>query len=172
MASPSVWPYHRSMVNEGSGTRDYQRALIEELDAEMGRRRISRRELSRLSGIHRVTLDRIFTLQRDLNVAQWAAIAHALGIDPSELAARASASSVTPPKGEDPRTLIAWLLANPGQDEELNDRLSEAVASGDFRGSALTQIQETIRDVRRNELVNALAALPPSAAQGGNRQSG
>jgi lambda repressor-like predicted transcriptional regulator len=160
------------MVNEGSGTRDYQRALIEELDAEMGRRRISRRELSRLSGIHRVTLDRIFTLQRDLNVAQWAAIAQALGIDPSELAARASASSVTPPKSDDPRTLIAWLLANPGQDEELNNRLSEAVSSGEFRGSALTQIQETIRDVRRNELVNALAALPPSAGQGGNRQSG
>jgi hypothetical protein len=113
----------------------------------------------------------------DRSPAKWntdyiEAVAVAFGLRVSELIALAERSGVTPPKSEDPRTLIAWLLANPSQDEELNNRLSEAVSSGEFRGSALTQIQETIRDVRRNELVNALAALPPSAGQGGNRHSG
>lgn len=152
--------------------RSYQRLLIDQANAEMGRQRVSRRELARMIGIHRNTLDRIFTCERDMNVAQWDAIAHALGFDPGELAARASRASVTPPKGEDPRTIIAWLIANPSQDEELNNRLSEADATPELRGSALVQIRETIRDVRRAELERALAALPPSPKQGGNRQSG
>lgn len=155
------------MINERSGERDYQRALIAEIDSVMGRRRISRRELSRLSGIHRVTLDRIFTFERDMNVAQWDAMCSALGVDPGEMAARASNPSVTAHPGEDPRSLIAYLLNNPTQDDTLNTRLSEAESRSGLRGSQLAAHKETIRNVRRRELGDALRALPPSEAQGG-----
>jgi hypothetical protein len=104
-----------------------------------------------------------------MNVTQWDAIAHALGFEPGGLAARATQEvTVTPPKSEDPRVLLTWLLANPSRDEELNRRLSDAAASLDLPSSALGQIRETIREVRRSELLNALAALPPSTVQGGN----
>jgi DNA-binding Xre family transcriptional regulator len=155
------------MINDRSGDRDYQKALIAEIDAVMGRRRISRRELSRLSGIHRVTLDRVFNFERDLNVAQWAAICSALGVDPGETAARASHPSVASLTGDDPRALITCLLNNPDMDGNLNSRLSDAESRSGLRGSQLEALKETIRDVRRRELGEALRHLPPSTEQGG-----
>lgn len=51
--------------------RAYQRLLIDQANAEMGRQRISRRQLMRLTGIPDATMNRIFTCERDMNVAQW-----------------------------------------------------------------------------------------------------
>lgn len=82
-------------MSKDQDDRTYQRRLIAEVDAEMGRRRMSRRELSRLTGIHRVQLDRIFLLQRDLNVAQWATICAALDVDPAAMALRAQLADRT-----------------------------------------------------------------------------
>lgn len=73
-------------TEQGTGGRAYQRLLIDQANAEMGRQRISRRQLMRLTGIPDATMNRIFTCERDLNVTQWGAIAHALGFDPGELA--------------------------------------------------------------------------------------
>src|SRR6478609_9309174 len=124
-------PTISDMINESgdSSPRTYQRLLIDEANAEMGRQRISRRELARISGIPRTTMDRLFQCERDMNVTQWDAIATALGFDPGELARRAhrTAGEVVPPArdhdeppaGADARALIAWLLEHPSRDEEL-----------------------------------------------------
>jgi hypothetical protein len=74
------------MSSDEAPDRSYQRTLVDQANAEMGRQRLSRRELARITGIHRNSLDRIFSCTRDLNVTQWDAIAHALGFDPGELA--------------------------------------------------------------------------------------
>ena len=145
------------------------------LRARKGELQVSDRQIADAIGVSQEQVSRFLRPSRVMTLEQTEAICRFLGLDLSATLRGervATVSGVTPPKSDDPRTLIMWLLANPSQDEELNNRLSEAFASGEFRGSALTQIQETIRDVRRNELVNALAALPPSAGQGGNRQSG
>jgi transcriptional regulator with XRE-family HTH domain len=69
--------------------REYQRSLVAAIDAEIGVRRWSRGHLADLAGINRQTMDRIFLLRRDMNVAQLSAIADALGIDPGVIALRA-----------------------------------------------------------------------------------
>lgn len=105
--------------------RAYQRILIDQANAEMVRRRprISRRALMRMTGIPKATMDRIFTCERDMSVAQWEAIATALGFDPGELARRARESAGTgdpipagrraggPPIGADPRNCPLWVRA-------------------------------------------------------------
>lgn len=151
-----------------TGDRTYQRILIDQANAEMGRQRISRRELARITGIPRTTMDRLFQLDRDMNVTQWGAIATALGFDPGVLARKAT-GEVVPPASEqrpsanaDARTLIQWLVDHPDDDAELQARLSDS-ASGSLRGRAQRRVHDTIRDIRRKELENALAALPPSS---------
>jgi hypothetical protein len=74
--------------------RSYQQILIDQANAEMGRQRVSRRELARITGIHRNTLDRLFLCERDLNVTQWDAIASALGFEPGALAKMAQEAAV------------------------------------------------------------------------------
>lgn len=69
--------------------RSYQRQLIAAIDAELGVRRWSRRHLADESGINIQTLDRVFLLRRDMNVEQFAAIAHALGMEPDDIVNRA-----------------------------------------------------------------------------------
>ena len=175
--SRSVPTMLRMDNTESAGTRAYQRLLIDEANAEMGRQRISRRKLSRITGIPRTTMDRLFQCERDMNVAQWEAIATALGFDPGELAGRAHgvlpprSDNPEPPLGTDVRTTIQWLLANPTYDPELNHRLSEADHQVDLSGQQKARLLDTIKEVRREELNRALAALPPSEKQGGNNGS-
>lgn len=151
-----------TMATERAGTRAYQQQLIDQANAEMGRQRISRRELMRRTGIPDATMNRIFNCERDMNVQQWDAIATALGFDPGELARKATGQVKTRPSPEaDPRTLITWLLAHPEDDAELVTRLDEIAHQVDVRGARLASLQDTIRTVRREELTQALGVLPP-----------
>ena len=146
--------------------RAYQRLLIDQANAEMGRQRISRRQLMRLTGIPDATMNRIFTCERDMNVTQWDAIASALGFDPGELARKAHGGerSVTPRKGEDPRTLIRHLMDHPEDDAVLQARLGELRRDSGSSGRTLAEVESEMVHNRRNELGRALEALPPAQA--------
>lgn len=141
--------------------------------AEAARRGWKTDELARRSGITRRTMFRLVDPDpTDRSPAKWTtdyieAVAAAFGIRVSELMALAEQPGVTAHPGEDPRSLIAYLLNNPTQDDTLNTRLSEAESRSGLRGSQLAAFKETIRNVRRRELGDALRALPPSEAQGG-----
>lgn len=89
MATGSVWRYRCPMSETAASQREYQRALVAAIDAELGVRRWSRARLAELSGIKSQTMDRVFLLRRDMNVAQLAAIASALELEPDELVMRA-----------------------------------------------------------------------------------
>ena len=147
--------------------------------AEAARRGWSTDELARRSGISRRTMFRLVDPNPppDRDPGQWKAeqieaVATAFGLRVSELIGLAETPRVTSLKSEDPRTLITYLIAHPEHDEELQTRLGEAESHTGLRGSRLAALRETIRNVRREELEHALAALPPSAAQGGNKRSG
>ena len=151
--------------DQGPHPRVYQRILVDQANAEMGRRRISRRELSRISGIPRNTLDRLFTCERDMNVRQWEAIATALGFDPGELArkARADAGGADPmgQSGSDVRALITRYLDNPDEDPRLRALLDDVAGQSGVTVAEAKRLDAMIRGTRRAELEQALAALPP-----------
>jgi hypothetical protein len=147
--------------------RSYQRTLIDQANAEMGRQRMSRRELARVTGIHRNTLDRLFLCERDLNVTQWDAIATALGFDPGELARKAASEAgdrPRPPSGGDERQTILWLMAHPEDDGVLQTRLGDLRRESGSTGSALAAVEREMRLNRRTELERALAEVPPAQA--------
>jgi DNA-binding Xre family transcriptional regulator len=145
-----------------SGGRAYQRLLIDEANAEMGRQRISRRQLMQMTGIAPATMNRIFTCERDMNVAQWESIASALGFDPGELARKAHGTSVTAQRGEDPRTLIQFLMDHPDNDGTLQARLGELRRESGASGRTLAAVEREMVLNRRTELSRALDALPPA----------
>lgn len=119
-------------------------------------------------GVSQEQVSRFLKPSRVMTIEQMEKICEFLGLDVAH-ALNGERRLIDAPKGDDLRTLIAFLIAHPAQDEELNTRLSEAVSRSGLRGSNLATLQETIRDVRRQELEEALRALPPSAAQGGTR---
>jgi transcriptional regulator with XRE-family HTH domain len=155
--------------------RDYQGQLVEAIDAELGVRRWSRRRLARESGINAQTLDRVFLLQRDMNIQQLDQIATALGVTPEYLVEKArewrgGISHVSRPAPAvvvvtDPRSLIAQLLDEPDTDGELVRRLGEAAGLTGVSPARLKRLQDEIRLVRQGELQRALDALPTTAEQ-------
>lgn len=158
--------------DEAHHPRAYQRLLIDQANAEMGRRRISRRELSRITDIPRTVLDRLFQCERDMSVRQWDAIATALGFDPGELAKKARAEaggeamppasdSQTPPSGDDVRGLITWLLDHSDKDGVLQTRLGDLRRQTGLSSRRLKGVEAEMVNTRRRELERALAELAP-----------
>jgi hypothetical protein len=112
-------------------------------------------------------LDRVFTLKRDMNVAQFELIANALGVTTDHIVIAAEHwRTGTPPPGQtqsavpDPRKLIRFLLDHPNQDQVLLTRLSEATGHVGGKGTRMKQLEAEIRSNRSEELTSALAALP------------
>ena len=75
----------------------------------------------------------------------------------------------TAPSGGDPRSLITWLIDNPDRDAELATRLGDVDTQVALSGRQKSALRDTVRAVRREELLSALDALPPSAEQGGSQ---
>ena len=177
MATASVRDYHPSMEKDWT----YQAELIAAINAELGARGWSRRELLTRAGLSENTMERVFRLQRDLNVRQIEQMAAALGVAPEYIARQAAmrrgevvppSEHAGPPAGADVRTIILWLLEHPEDDAELTTRLGEAATQVDASGKQMARLFDTIREVRRAELMQALQALPPSQGQGGSSAVG
>lgn len=109
----------------------------------------------------------------DRNKPEWKAsyialTATALGMSASELVAaaehRAEPGRVTPRKGEDPRTLIQFLMTHPDEDGVLQARLGELRRDSGSSGRTLAQVEREMVLNRRSELGRALEALPPARA--------
>jgi lambda repressor-like predicted transcriptional regulator len=82
-----------------SGDRTYQAALIAAINAEMGGLGLSRRQMLARAGLSENTMERVFRLQRDLNVTQIEAMANAMGVTPEYIAARAAEWRTKGPDG-------------------------------------------------------------------------
>src|SRR5690349_14385993 len=130
--------------------KDYQRALVAALMAELGGRGWSRKRLADESGLTDQTLRRVFRLERDMNVAQLAAMADALGVTIEHLAAEAdrwsrelpATSSERPAqRPTDPRELIRWLMDNPSRDDVLLARFGEVESRTGVSGNALAGLR-------------------------------
>lgn len=155
--------------------RDYQQALVAAISAELGGRGWTRKQLADASGITDQTLRRVMRLERDMNVAQLGAIVDALGVTHEYLAAEAEHWRSSSPgarsdlrRPTDPRGLIAWLIANPSQDDVLNDRLSEIGNQTGLSGNALAKLRDEVMNMRRRELDASLSALTPSPKRAPN----
>jgi transcriptional regulator with XRE-family HTH domain len=156
---------------------DYQRAMVSALRAEIAARGWTRKELGERAGINEQTMLRTFLCKRAMNVAQLSAMADALGVTIEYLAGEADRWARDLPatrsdrpvhRPTDPRELIAWLIANPSQDDVLNTRLSEVERRTGLTGNALAQLRDQVTRSRRAELTKALRALPPSENRASN----
>jgi len=172
------------MVNEGDA---FNAAIASTVRAELARRAWTVDDLvARLpkDSISRRTLFRLVDLEPppDRDMPMWrasyiAAVAAAFGLRPSELVAEVErhqgkpAEETQPLSGVDLRSVIMRYLTNPDEDPELAHRLGEISTRMGLRGVQAKTMSGTIRELRREELERALAALP-SKEQGGRRQSG
>jgi lambda repressor-like predicted transcriptional regulator len=157
-----------------SGDRTYQAALIAAINAEMGGLGLSRRQMLARAGLSENTMERVFRLQRDLNVTQIEAMAEAMGVTPEHIARRASewrgradgddpaTASVTSHLSEDPRTLIRYLMDHPDNDGTLQTRLGELRRESGASSRTLAAVEHEMVNNRRTELARALDALPPA----------
>jgi transcriptional regulator with XRE-family HTH domain len=69
--------------------REYQRAVVAALNAELGARGWTRKHLGERAGITEQTMMRIFRCERDMNVEQLGAMLNALGVTAQYLAMEA-----------------------------------------------------------------------------------
>ena len=145
-------------------------AIIAVVIGEYKARGWTQEELAARAGLPLITIGRQLRRERPMRMDYLALMARAFGWNATELMSRAiqrqqevaTGEQVAPPSGGDPRSVILGLLANPERDEELQRRLSEAVGRTGVTARQRDRIQETIRRGRREELTNALDALPPS----------
>ncbi|MEV0247900.1 helix-turn-helix transcriptional regulator [Nocardia sp. NPDC050712] len=73
------------MATNARGTGALTEAVAEEMRALLGARNMNQAALSRATGIHKATVSSMLNARTAIDVEQIAAIATALGVDPSEL---------------------------------------------------------------------------------------
>lgn len=150
------------LVNEHR--REYQRFLVQAINAERAAQGLTIKELARRAGIGERTLLRINGLERDLDFQQIEQIARALNVAVSSLTlaaeARRSGATAPPRMPTDPRGLILFHMDHPEYDDRLLTLLCQVEAQTGLRGEELQRLTNAIRSTRREELERALAALP------------
>lgn len=156
----------------------HQRAIVAALNAEIGARGWTRKELGERAGIAEQTMLRLFLCRRPMRVDQLGAMVDALGVSIEHVVSEANRWErelpVTPSaqpsqRPTDPRELIAWLIDNPKADDVLTTRLGEVEQRTGLTGNALRAIRDQIGRARRTELQQALRALPPSENRANHR---
>lgn len=167
--------------------REISDKLVEELRVAAARQRVKPIDIVRASGMASSTVYSIWKGESLLDVDQLARISRVLHLNPGDLVNRVTGivdesgvmprtgDSVRPGIGADVRTVILWLLAHPEDDEELNVRLTDIDHQVDLGRRRMDRLRSTIRNARREELEQALSALPPhnpSSANRTDRQSG
>lgn len=164
--TPIVTTRYSHRVNEPG--REYQRFLVQAINAERAAQGLTIKELARRAGIGERTMLRINGLERDLDFQQIEQIARALNVTVSALTlaaeARRAGTTTTKPLSHspvDPRMLLQHLLDNPDEDTELLARLSEAREHVGDRSARAKRLADEIRHTRHGELTRALDSLPP-----------
>lgn len=153
----------------------HQRAIVAALNAELGARGWTRKQLAQRTGIAEQTLMRLFLCRRPMRLDQLGAMIDALGITSEHLVSEAHRwsralvqESERQPRPTDPRELLQWLIDNPNADDVLQARLSEATEKTGLSGNTLTELRDEVVTARRRDLERSLRALTPSPKRASN----
>jgi transcriptional regulator with XRE-family HTH domain len=140
----------------------------------MARRGVNTLQLSRSTGISNSTLSTLLKGSSAMDVDQLARICKALDLEPgpfySDAIAKADGPNTTayPRLPRDPRTLLQTLIDNPDIDDELTHRLESTLRHVGDKSARGKQLAQTVRQLRREELEQALAQLQPSTDRASN----
>jgi AcrR family transcriptional regulator len=148
---------------------DFNSAVAAAVRAEQGARGWTNDQLAERAGISRRTVYRLVETDHpsDRGIPEWKAnyialAAAAFGMSVTDLVAAAERRQGVAPQGADPRTLIQFLLDHPDRDEVLTGRLADASQHVGNRTLRSKRLGDEIRQIRSEELMRALASLPPS----------
>jgi transcriptional regulator with XRE-family HTH domain len=157
----------------------YTVALAATLRAERARAGWTIEEMAERSGLNYETLRRMLRAERDISMDSLRRVSDALRVAPSYLLADAESrigtgtstrtpSTDVPRLPTDPRELLRALLDNPDMDDELTHRLESTLRHVGDKSARGKQLAQTVRQLRREELEQALAQLQPSTDRASN----
>jgi transcriptional regulator with XRE-family HTH domain len=129
-------------------------------------RAVTNRQIAAHVGVHPTQIGRYLSGVKSPTLEEIRLMSEAVGADWLDVLneAHALVAGATPLSGEDPRTLIQFLMTHPDEDGVLQARLGELRRDSGSSGRTLASVEREMVLNRRSELGRALEALPPAQA--------